>query len=73
MPASTTLPDCCQLSCTQVPSETRNKGAACFQWDPKNHQMTEIFSHLEQLPGNVDKLPGKTVLEELTLQMDKVK
>lgn len=67
------MPDCCQLSCTQVSSETGNKGAACFQQVPKNHQRTETFSPLEQLPGNVDELPGRVVQEELTLQMGRVK
>lgn len=66
--ASATVPASCQLSCRQVPSETRNKGAACFQWAPKNHQMAEIFSHCELLPANVEKFPGRAVLEELPLQ-----
>lgn len=66
---STAVPAFCQLSCRQVSSESRNKGAACFQWALKNHQMMEIFSHYELLTANMEKLLGRAVLEELSLQI----
>lgn len=60
---STAVPAYCQLGCKQVSTETRNKGVAYFQWAPKDHQMMEILSRYELLPGNVEKLVDKAVLE----------